>query len=176
MITFTRRFNAVLLGLCWSGFACWPLPALALPTQTLRVSASIVAGCLMRGGSGVLGTLDFGSHPGNTSGEVSTAMLTNTAFSLACSPGTTLSMSIDGGTHFNNGRYLQQVNGTARIPYLLFTDALHSAASAITVGQVLGIGYSNAAAIVLPVYGVVQMPGSSPSGTYTDTLTVTLSW
>ncbi len=35
---------------------------------------------------------------------------------------------------------------------------------------------SNENDVLLPVYGVLTLPGDLPAGTYTDTLLITLSW
>ncbi|WP_246580063.1 Csu type fimbrial protein [Candidatus Sodalis endolongispinus] len=160
----------------------WPLlvgivtlRAAELPNQSFQVAATVVAGCLINGGP-TIGKLDFGSQAGSDRRLFTASMVQNTAFSLACSPGTTLSMRIDGGSHYTRQRNLQRVGGTELIGYRLYTDAGLTPANAIPVGQDVSLSYSDANHIVLPVYGALQLSGMSASGTYTDTLTVTLSW
>ncbi len=152
-----------------------PFRAAALPSQSFQVAATVVAGCLINGGP-TIGKLDFGSQAGSDRRLFTASMVQNTAFSLACSPGTTLNMRIDGGSHYTRQRNLQRVGGTELIGYRLYSDAGLTPANAIPVGQDVSLSYSDANHIVLPVYGALQLSGMSPSGTYTDTLTVTLSW
>ncbi|MEI2684797.1 spore coat protein U domain-containing protein, partial [Erwinia aphidicola] len=44
------------------------------------------------------------------------------------------------------------------------------------VNQNVALTYSNANNITLPIYGQLQLSGVNRAGTYSDTLTVTLSW
>lgn len=149
----------------------------ALPSQTFRVSALVVAGCVISSVSkGVFGKLDFGTQSGVARGMISTRFVPNAGFTLSCTPGTTLNMSIDGGSHYSVTRNLKLVNDNAVIGYQIFTGASLHGASAIPVNQSVGLNYSNANTITLPVYGLLQLNKAAPAGTYTDTLMVTLNW
>lgn len=161
------------LGLLFTGVVTFQ--AAALPNQSFQVTATVVDGCLITGGPAI-GKLDFGSHAGSDRQRFTAAMVQNTAFTLACTPGTTLTLRIDGGSHYTNQRNLQRVGGTTLIGYQLYRDAGLTSAGAIPVGQNVPLTYSDANHIVLPVYGALQLSGMSPAGTYTDTLTVTMSW
>ena len=44
------------------------------------------------------------------------------------------------------------------------------------MNQNVALTYSNANNITLPIYGLLQLSGVNRAGTYSDTLTVTLSW
>jgi spore coat protein U-like protein len=149
----------------------------SLPTQTFQVTASVVNGCVVSGTNpGVFGTLDFGTQPGVGSSSVSAAFVQSTTITLACTPGTTLNMSINGGSNYGSSRNLKVANNTNLVAYSLYTNASHSAASAIPVNQNVALTYSNANNITLPIYGLLQLSGVNRAGTYSDTLTVTLSW
>lgn len=144
--------------------------------QSFQVSANIVPGCAIQGaGGGTFGTLNFGTYPGTSSASPTAAMVQTAGLTLACTPGVTLTMSIDGGTNYTNVRNLMQSGSTTRIPYRLYTSSNYSAASEIGPSQSVSLN-SGGNNITLPVYGMAQLNGFSPSGTYTDTLTVTLSW
>ncbi|MCK8295995.1 spore coat U domain-containing protein, partial [Erwinia amylovora] len=94
---------------------------------------------------------------------------------LACTPGTALSMSINGGSHYASGsRTLQRTGGTNRVAYSLYSNA--GLTTAIPVNQRVALSYSNANNIILPVDGHLPVTGVNTAGSYTDTLTVTLSW
>lgn len=152
-------------------------PAWALPTQTFQVSATIANGCVVSGtNTGVFGTLNFGTQPGVGSVSASASYVQSSTITLACTPGTTLNMSINGGSNYSSTRNLKIANNTDLVAYSLYTSATHSAASAIPVNQNVALTYSNANNITLPIYGLLQMSGVRRAGTYSDTLTVTLSW
>ncbi|KOC90179.1 fimbrial protein [Winslowiella iniecta] len=152
--------------------------AQSLPTQNIQVSASIVAGCVVSGtNTGVFGTLDFGTHSGVMSGSVSASYVQSTTINLACTPNTTLNMSINGGTHSaTNTRNLKIANFSDLVSYRLYTNANHTAVSEIPIDQNVALTYSNANNITLPIYGLLQLNGVKRAGNYSDTLTVTLSW
>jgi len=149
--------------------------AWSLPTSTFQVTASIVAGCVISGtNTGVFGTLDFGTQSGVATSTVNASFVQSTSINLACTPGTTLSMSINQGSNFTTTRNLKLPNFTNTIPYTLFSNA--SRTTVIPVNQAVSLSYSNANNITLPIYGQLQLPGTARAGVYTDTLTVTLSW
>lgn len=149
--------------------------AWSLPTSTFQVTASIVAGCVISGtNTGVFGTLDFGTQSGVATSTVNASFVQSTSINLACTPGTTLSMSINQGSNFTTTRNLKLPNFTNTIPYTLFSNA--SRTMVIPVNQAVSLSYSNANNITLPIYGQLQLPGTARAGVYTDTLTVTLSW
>ncbi len=150
-------------------------PVQALPTQSFQVSASVVAGCQIQGG-GVWGTLDFGTHSALDTLSVGTGFVQSTSLIIACTPGTTLNISIDGGSHYTTTRNLMLVNGNDRVAYRLYTSAGYSPASEIPVNQYITVGFGNAANITLPIYGLLQLNGTHQAGTFTDVLSVTLSW
>lgn len=166
-----RRWPLCLLLLCVSNMG-W-----SLPTQTFQVTASIVNGCVISGtNTGVFGSLDFGTQPGVGSTSASASYVQSSTINLACTPGTTLNMSINGGSNYGTSRNLRVANNTNLVAYTLYTSATHSAASAIPVNQNVALTYSNANNITLPIYGLLQLSGVNRAGTYSDTLTVTLSW
>lgn len=163
---------------CW-----WAAPALlllvsqaqAVTTQAFEVTAAIVAGCVISGtNAGVFGTLNFGTQSGVSQQSVSASYVQSTSIILACTPGTTLSMSISGGSNYTTARNLKLANFSNTIAYQLFTDTGHT--TAIPVNQTVALSYSDANNITLPIYGLLKLSGPTRAGVYTDTLTVTLSW
>ncbi|MFS2221068.1 spore coat U domain-containing protein [Pantoea sp. B65] len=151
--------------------------AQSLPTQSFQVAASVVAGCVISGSNtGVFGALDFGTRSGVDNGSVSASYVQSSTINLACTPGTTLNMSINGGNNYATTRNLKLANYSNVVGYQIFTSASHSAASEIPVSQNVALSYGNANNITLPIYGLLQLNGVARAGNYTDTLTVTLSW
>lgn len=171
-----RKVAGLLSPLCGAAFFA-AFPACALPTQTFQVTASIVNGCVVSGtNTGVFGTLNFGTRPGVGTVSATASFVQSSSITLACTPGTTLNMSINGGANYGSSRNLKIANNTDLVAYSLYTSATFSAASAIPVNQNVALTYSNANNITLPIYGQLQMSGVRRAGTYSDTLTVTLSW
>ncbi|RDK97165.1 spore coat protein U-like protein [Enterobacillus tribolii] len=151
-------------------------PALAVPSRSFQVSAIIVPGCAIQGATGgVFGQLDFGKYPGTSSAAAPAGFVQTVGLTLSCTPGVTLSMSINGGANYTSVRNLAQSGYSIRIPYHLYTSSNYSAASEILADQPVSLGSSNNN-ITLPIYALAQLNGFSHSGIYTDTLTVTLSW
>ncbi|CCG85846.1 Csu type fimbrial protein [Erwinia piriflorinigrans] len=148
----------------------------SLPTQSFAVNAAIVNGCVISGtNTGVYGTLNFGTLPAIGTYSANASLVQNATITLACTPGTTLNMSINGGSYYASGsRKLQQTTGTNRVAYSLYSNA--GLTTAIPVNQNVALSYSNANNIILPVYGHLQVTGVNTAGSYTDTLTVTLNW
>ena len=149
----------------------------AVTSQSFKVSATIVPGCAVATGSGgLLGTLDFGTHNGVESAPVSTSFVPNGALSIACTPGVALSMSINGGQNYSSVRRMKRSGGTELVPYRLYSSSSLAANSEIGVNQAIPVTYTNSNNIALPLFGVALLTGFSPAGTYSDQLTVTLSW
>lgn len=153
------------------------VPLQAVTTQSFQVSASIVPGCsVISGAGGELGSLNFGSHSGVTSGPISTRFVPDNALSLACTPGVTLSMSINGGQHYTTARNMQRTDGTEQVPYRLYSSSSLAADSEIGVNQTVTVSLNDANNVALILFGVAQLTGMSPAGVYSDRLTITLSW
>ena len=149
----------------------------AVTSQSFKVSATIVPGCAVSTGSGgVFGTLDFGTHNGVESAPVSTSFVPNGALSIACTPGVALSMSINGGQNYSSVRRMKRSGGTEVVGYRLYSNSSLAANSEIGVNQAIPVTYTNSNNIALPLFGVAMLTGFSPAGTYSDQLTVTLSW
>ncbi|MFC6690604.1 MULTISPECIES: Csu type fimbrial protein [Pseudomonas] len=149
-----------------------PLPLSAVTSQSFQVSATVTATCLVMGGNSNYGNLDFGSQSALATNTVQVQL--SGGVQLQCTPGVTLSMSIDGGQYNSNGRHLQLDGGSARVAYQLFSDAAFS--ERLGIGQNVAVAYSDANDIRLPIYGQVQLPGNQPGGIYSDVLQVQLSW
>lgn len=149
----------------------------AVTSQSFKVSATIVPGCAVSTGSGGLfGTLDFGTRNGVESAPVSTSFVPNGALSIACTPGVALSMSINGGQNYSSIRRMKRSGGTEVVGYRLYSSSSLAANSEIGVNQAIPVTYTNSNNIALPLFGVALLTGFSPAGTYSDQLTVTLSW
>ncbi|ARF52011.1 MULTISPECIES: Csu type fimbrial protein [Pantoea] len=166
-VSFTA--GGLLLIVCMNGWS------ITTSSTTFQVSASIVAGCVISGtNTGIFGTLNFGTQSGLASSSVSASYVQSSTINLACTPGTTLSMTINGGSNYTTARNLKLANNTNTIPYYLYSNAAHT--TPIPVNTAVPLSYSNANNITLPIYGLLQLPGPTSAGVYSDTLSVTLTW
>ena len=129
----------------------------AVTSQSFRVSATVVPGCSVSTGTGGrFGTLDFGTRNGVDNTPVST--------------------SFDGGQNYSSVRRMTRSGGTEVVGYRLYSSSSLAANSEIGVNQAIPITYTNSNNIALPLFGVALLTGFSLPGTYSDQLTVTLSW
>ncbi|ASV55891.1 Sigma-fimbriae uncharacterized subunit [Lelliottia jeotgali] len=166
-----RLFFALIVGVWPAGMAH------AVTSQSFQVSATITPGCSVTTGTGgVLGSLNFGTRSGVATGQVNTSFVPNGSLSIACTPNVALSMSIDGGQHYASVRRMQRASGTEMVAYRLYSSSSLAANSEIGVNQAVPVTYTNSNNIALPLFGVALLTGFSPAGTYSDQLTVTLSW
>lgn len=173
---------AALIALVASGTAL-SSPAMAETTAEFDVTARIVPGCLVdgiggNGHAGAIGMLDFGSDSTFSTATHGAAMTASQAIRLRCTPGVTLTMSVDGGSHADLGsRHLRhETDGAARIAYSVCRDAGCSQPIAIGGSAAVAVTGANSEDVRLPLYASLTLPGALPPGTYADTLTVTLSW
>ena len=151
--------------------------ALTVSTQSFKVNATVTPGCELTAGSqGRLGSLDFGSASGVAAGQVTSAFVSEQLLSLACTPGVSLRMRIDGGQNYSGVRHMRRQSGSDVIAYRLYTSSAMGAGSEIGVDSDVSIAVNSGNNIALPIYGAAQLTGLSPAGTYSDQLTVTLSW
>lgn len=169
-----RRYAGVVRSLAFLLLA-YSSSGAALPTADFAVNASIVNGCVISGTNpGVFGTIDFGTQPGVGTVTANAAYVQSSTIVLACTPGTTLNMSINGGSNFTTTRNLRVAGNTNLVPYTLYSNAART--TPILVNQNMVLTLTNANNITLPIYGQLQLSGVNRAGTYSDTLTVTLSW
>lgn len=163
-------------GLC---LVLLPLAVRAETATEFRVSAQVVAGCLVNASPpaanlGVLGTLDFGTHSSLSTDTVEATLVRNVGLVLACTPGTPLVMRVDGGLHFDGNRRLQR-DASTLLAYRLYRQA--DCIDEIPVGGDVAIDTTTSPDdIAIPIHGCVALPGNAAAGIYQDTLVVTLAW
>ncbi len=169
--------------LCGGGFLSSMKEAHADTSANFDVAAVIVPGCLVDGfGSsgnvGSVGQLDFGTDSSLSKAGHVAMTASNQSIRLRCTPGVTMTMSIDGGVHSASGTRNLQLGATptARIGYRVCRDAACN--QPISIGGTTSetISSVNSSDVRLPIYAALTLPGDLRPGTYTDTLTVTITW
>ena len=172
-----QRFVVVFLAL--TAFSATPaqrIPGQRLPTPgvtataILPVTIEIVQSCIVTATD-----LDFGAYASNSQ----TPALGQTAIQLHCGVGVTAELALDAGTGPGGNtrrRRLEQDSGSDRLDYDLFQDpgrTIHwGDRSGVDTLELLSTG----APQTVPVYGEIPAGQRARAGTYSDMITVTLTY
>ncbi|ASM16513.1 MULTISPECIES: Csu type fimbrial protein [Serratia] len=163
--------------LCCCGlWACSLLAQADSKTATLGVSATLLSACeagSSSGGNVSFGTLNFGTLYFLSTATSVAGQQNAGAIRVKCTNGTSYSVLLGGGQSGNTAaRYLQSAAGQ-RVNYNLYTNAAHSA----IWDNLTGVSQTaNGADNWLPVYGMIPAQSTPPTGSYTDTVQVTINW
>lgn len=151
-------------------------------TDTFQVSATITSGCAF-GTSESSSTTDFGTLSFGTMSAIgSNVDVASSSGSgsivVTCTPGTAITIALDYGENGGSAtsRYMSNSAGTATLGYQLYQDASHS-----TVWGTGSLAYSVASfpssTQTYTLYGrLFAVSGLPAAGTYSDTVTVTLTY
>lgn len=190
-----RKTRLMILGCAFSS-ALIGLPASALAASTdgtltgqIGVQVTIASGCAVANGSSSSGTnswgtLNFGSYADLTSAIKGTVLGSDgtNAVTVTCSKELSPKLTLDGGLNESTSssvRNMAMTSGTTSsdIAYRLYSDSSYS--KEITPGSSINLS-ADGTAQNIPIYGRIlkedQTSTAPASGTYTDTVTATLSW
>ena len=165
------------MGMVTCLFATGPVVAQAgTSTATLSVSIVITASCTINPA-----TLIFASTAGTT--LITTAVNGSSTVSITCTGGSPYSIAMDNGANAS-GSQRRMNSGANFLNYNLYVDAAHtlpwSTATNSTTCTTAGdcfLGTGNGAAQTINIYGVVPTTATAPPpGTYTDTVTMTITF
>ena len=136
---------------------------------TMPVTATAVDSCAVTAQPLVFGTLN------QVSGGATTSQADVT---VVCTPGVCYQVGLDMGANAAGGtRNMRAAGGTGAVPYGLFRDSTRTTAWGNTVGSDTVSGTAAAAPGIHTVYGRVPAGASLVgAGTYTDTVTVTVTF
>ncbi|RDI97125.1 SCPU domain-containing protein [Dyella solisilvae] len=118
--------------------------------------------------------IDFGDHI-PTAGTLDA----NGTINVQCTMDTPFTVGLDGGLTTANVTARAMTNGTVQIPYALAHDAAMTQPwgnTSPTWHEGTGLGLGSAYNIAIPVYARATIAGNEPPGTYTDTVTATLTY
>lgn len=154
--------------------------------QAFQVSATIQAGCILgSGGSDVAsyGTIDFGTLstlPANVDVASSSGA---GSIVIQCTPGTTVTIALDNGLNATgsiaSGRNLKNTATAETLGYQLYQDSNRATVwgNGSNGGSTRSLTAATSAAQTLQVFARLFPRTPTPSaGTYTDTVTVTVSY
>ena len=136
-------------------------------TTTFQVTASVAATCSLNSA----GDLDFGSYSRAVSNNTST-------ISVTCTNTTPYDLGLDAGTSVGATVTTRAMTGPAStlLNYSLFRDAARTLNWGNTVGTDTLHVTGNGAAQSSTVFGTIPSGQAPVPGSYTDTITVTLTF
>lgn len=150
-----------------TGLALLNLPASAsTATATLGVASTVQSSCLISGNS-----LGFGAYTGS-------AISVTTTLSATCTNGTTYNIGLNAGTASgatvtNRG---MTGPGAAWVGYALYQDSGHTTNWGQTVGTDTEAGTGNGSAQTITVYGQLAASQYVTPGSYSDTITASVTY
>ena len=163
-----RSFQFCLSVVAFQAFACGPVAA-AVATATFNVKIVIASECKIQSTA----TLNFGSD-GVLDANVDAA----TTLGVQCTKNTayTVGLSAGAGSGATVAARKMTGGGTDTVTYALYRDAGRTLVWGTTTGTDTVAGTGNGAAQNLTVYGRVPVQTTPAPDTYTDTITVTVTY
>lgn len=145
----------------------------ATATTTFQVTATVVSSCTASAPA-----LAFGNYDTNSA----TAATTSTTISVYCTTGTGfttgLDVGVNGGDYVTGRLMLGGTNGDS-LGYNLYTDATYTTVWGDGTGAtstVAGVGTGPLVAVSQTVYGRVPAQQNISADSYSDTITVTVTY
>ncbi|MET0182525.1 MAG: spore coat U domain-containing protein [Caulobacterales bacterium] len=135
--------------------------------DTMDVTATVLATCDV-----IAQDLSFGNYDPIAASNVDAA----TTVSLTCTNGTPyhLGISLGAGTGASMAtRYMKQ--GANQLGYTLYQNGARTTLWGTATGDSLA-GSGTGSAATINVYGRIPMQQAVPAGSYSDTITVTVTW
>jgi len=156
-------------------------PALAgTVTGNMGVTLTVGAGCEVVGGNSTgavnqFGTLSFGEYSSlaNIINSQSTDAAGTGSLQLLCTTGTPFTVALDNGVNAAGGQRRMAGTGGAFINYNLYQEPART--TLWGPGTPLA-GTGTGTPVNLIVYGQVPAQTTPAAGTYTDTVTMTVTW
>jgi spore coat protein U-like protein len=145
------------------------LPLAATTTSTFTVSITLVATCTINSAS----TLNFGNSVGVLSANVDQT----STISVTCSNTTPYNIGLDAGTASGATVTTRKLtSGGNTVNYALYSDTGRTTNWGNTVSTDTVAATGNGSAQSYTVYGRVPTQTTPAPGTYTDTITVTVTY
>lgn len=172
------RIGLSLLGLTLAS----SLNAATTVTGQITSSLTLISSCQVNGAGGSSG-LNFGELNFGTANSLFTTATGQVlgggggALSILCSSGTTPTVKVRAGANDGKspGGTRALYDGVANyVPYDLYTDAGHS--QLLAIDGVISLAASTGVAQTVNIYGQAVGKAGLPAGTYTDTISVELTF
>jgi spore coat protein U-like protein len=142
--------------------------AAATDTDTLTVTATVISSCDVSPA-----TLAFGVYNPTSSTPLDAA----TTISVICTNGTSYDVGLNAGSGTGATIAARKMSASSNtLTYSLYTDAARSALWGNTIGSNAVHGTGTGATQSIDLYGRVPVNQTSPVGSYTDTVTITVTY
>ena len=160
------RIAATAIVLAGIGAAATSPVLAATATTTYNVTSTVQATCLVSGNN-----LGFGTYSGSV-------VSISTTLSVQCTNGTTYNVGLNPGTASGATVTTRAMTGpgSATLNYAMYQDAGHTTNWGQTVGTDTEAGTGNGNAQTLTVYGQVAASQYVSPGSYSDTITATVTY
>ena len=143
-------------------------PFAATTTTTFTVSVTLAATCTINSAS----TLNFGNQ-----GILSTNVDQTSTIQVTCTNSTPYNIGLDAGTGTGATVATRKLtSGGATVNYSLYSDSGRTTVWGNTIGTNTVTGTGNGAGQNYTVYGRIPSQTTPAPGTYTDTITVTVTY
>lgn len=151
---------------------------------TMGVQLQLENGCIVSGSTDPLtsvdfGTMDFGVAPTLFSNSLhAQSMVSGNAVELECSTGATLNISVGAGQHADGG-VRRIASGGNFVPYRLYTQPNGGGLEYTIGGGALDLSAmvpGGGGTFNLPIHGVVVPQAGLVAGSYSDVVSVTLTF
>jgi spore coat protein U-like protein len=140
----------------------------ATSTATFSVQVTIVATCTINSAS----ALNFGNQ-----GVFTANVDQSSTIQVQCTNTTPYTIGLDAGLGAGATVAVRKMtNGGATVNYTLYSDSLHTAVWGTTIGTNTVAATGNGAAQSYTVYGRIPAQATPAPGTYTDTVTVIVTY
>jgi spore coat protein U-like protein len=169
-ICYRHTWQGLRLGACLLAWAPSIGPAsAATTTNTFNVQIIIAAECTIQSAA----DLDFGS-----TGVLDTVVDATTTIDVQCTDTTPYNIGLDAGTGTGAtvAARLMTGSGAPTVTYSLYQDSGHSTVWGETIGTDTVSGTGNGAVQSYTVYGRVPVQSTPAADTYTDVITVTVTY
>jgi spore coat protein U-like protein len=158
-----------------SGFPNWPATCTSggdgggSITFPFTANATVPASCVID----IVNNLNFGTVPG----LISSNHDQTSSFSFTCTNTTPLKVSLDDGLHVTGSTRRMRLGATSNyVQYELYSDSARTQRWGNTIDTDTVNSTGTGSSQNLTVYGRVPAPQSLPSGDYSDTVTVTITY
>jgi spore coat protein U-like protein len=140
----------------------------ATATGSFTAQITITAECKVQSAN----TLDFGSH-----GILDANVDATSTFTVQCTNGTTYNVGLNAGATAGGTTTTRlMANGAATVSYKMYSDAGRTTNWGNTVGTDTVSGSGNGAVQTLTIYGRVPIQTTPAPNSYTDTVTITVTY
>lgn len=143
--------------------AAWPATA----TTTMAVTTTVLNSCIV-----VALPLAFGNYDPTSATDTAGT----TTVSVTCTSGVPYDVGLDKGTNGASVTTRKMISGGNLLPYALYRDSSHTLNWGTTIGTDVSHGVSLGVLQAVTVYGLIPKNATVPSGAYTDTVNVTVTY